>query len=103
MTKKILVLPGDGIGPEIVAEALKVLDRLARSFGLDVALDEALTRLADVEPQLARIVEMRFFGGMTSEEIGEALALSVPTVTRRWRLARAWLYTQLSGEAADDA
>jgi RNA polymerase sigma factor (TIGR02999 family) len=68
-----------------------------------LALDEALTRLAEAEPQLARIVEMRFFGGMTSEEIAEALELSVPTVTRRWRLARAWLYNQLSGEAVDDA
>ena len=63
-----------------------------------VALDEALDKLAEVDPQLAKVVEMRFFGGMTADEIAEAISVSVPTVTRRWRLARAWLYRYLSGD-----
>jgi RNA polymerase sigma factor (TIGR02999 family) len=55
-------------------------------------LNDALQALADVEPELSRIIELRFFGGMTSEEIAEFLGISVPTVTRRWRMARAWVY-----------
>jgi RNA polymerase sigma factor (TIGR02999 family) len=63
-----------------------------------IEVDEALDRLAEVHPELARVVELRFFGGLTSEEIAKLLDLSVPTVTRRWRLARAWLYRHLSGK-----
>lgn len=63
-----------------------------------VALDDALTRLASFDPRQARIVELRFFAGLTSEEIGEALGISVPTVTRDWRTARAWLYRALTEE-----
>lgn len=57
-----------------------------------LTLDQALTELGGVDPELARLVELRFFGGLTQREIGEVLGCSVPTVTRRWRLARAWLY-----------
>jgi RNA polymerase sigma factor (TIGR02999 family) len=63
-----------------------------------IEVDEALDRLAEVHPELARVVELRFFGGLKSEEIAKLLDLSVPTVTRRWRLARAWLYRHLSGK-----
>lgn len=69
-----------------------------------VALDEALTELAREDEELARIVELRFFGGLEHDEVAALLGVSNPTVRRRWRLARAWLYRRLSGgEAPPDA
>jgi len=68
-----------------------------------VALDEALTELAAADEPLARIVELRFFGGLDHDEIAALLGVSNPTVRRRWRLAKAWLYRRLSGEAPPDA
>lgn len=62
-----------------------------------LALDEALTRLAAHDGQLARIVELRFFGGLTIAEAADELAVSTPTVERGWRLARAWLLEALGG------
>jgi RNA polymerase sigma factor (TIGR02999 family) len=62
-----------------------------------VHLDEALTRLAGLDPQQARIVELRFFGGMTIEETAEATGVSPATVKRDWTLARAWLYREIAG------
>ncbi len=67
-----------------------------------LAVDEALGELAERDPQLARLVELRFFGGLNSEEIAEVLGVSVPTVTRRWRMAKAWLYRYLSEGTADE-
>jgi len=61
-----------------------------------VALDEALTRLALIDPLQARIVELRFFGGLTVEEAAEALGISPATVKRGWSVARAWLKRELS-------
>jgi RNA polymerase sigma factor (TIGR02999 family) len=61
-----------------------------------VALDEALTGLTRIDPRKARIVEMRFFGGLTVEEISEVLKVSTGTVKREWRAARAWLYQALT-------
>jgi RNA polymerase sigma factor (TIGR02999 family) len=63
-----------------------------------LALDDALTRLARIDPDRSRIVELRFFGGLTVEEAAEVLAVSPATVTRRWRLAKAWLYQRLKLE-----
>ena len=60
-----------------------------------VALDEALVRLADRDGQMAQIVEFRFFGGLTAEEIGALLGLSPAVVHREWTLARAWLARDL--------
>ncbi len=62
-----------------------------------VAVDEALSALGEIDAELARIVELRFFGGFKTEEIAEFLGVSAPTVTRRWRIAKAWLYRYLSG------
>ena len=62
-----------------------------------MALDEALQRLSEMDARQSRIVEMRFFGGLTEEETAEALGLSTRTIKRDWRLARAWLYDQLAG------
>jgi RNA polymerase sigma factor (TIGR02999 family) len=60
-----------------------------------VALDEALERLAALDPQKARVVELRFFGGLSVEETAEVLGVSAPTVKRQWRMAKAWLYGQV--------
>ena len=59
------------------------------------ALDEALDRLARADERAARVVECRFFGGLSIEETAEALDISTATVTRTWRAARAWLYGEL--------
>jgi RNA polymerase sigma factor (TIGR02999 family) len=61
-----------------------------------VALDEALTGLTRIDPRKAQIVEMRFFAGLTVEEIGEVLKVSTGTIKRDWRAAKAWLYQELT-------
>jgi RNA polymerase sigma factor (TIGR02999 family) len=61
-----------------------------------VALDDALNLLADVDPQKSKIVELRFFGGLSVEETAEVLGVSAPTVKRQWRMAKAWLYGQVN-------
>lgn len=66
-----------------------------------VALDEALKELARIDPRKGRIVELRFFGGLSVEETAEVLHVSPVTVTREWARAKAWLYRQLSAEGAD--
>jgi RNA polymerase sigma factor (TIGR02999 family) len=60
------------------------------------ALDDALSTLAQLDPRQGRIVELRFFGGLTVDETAEVLGISAPTVEREWRMARAWLHSQLS-------
>jgi RNA polymerase sigma-70 factor, ECF subfamily len=60
------------------------------------ALDEALTRLEQIDPEQARIVELRFFAGLTVEEAAAALDISPATLKRRWSLARAWLHRELT-------
>lgn len=72
---------GDLAGPQAVAEVL--------------AIDEALERLAARDPDQARIVELRFFAGLTVEEVAHLLQRSERTIKREWRLARAWLYREL--------
>jgi RNA polymerase sigma-70 factor (ECF subfamily) len=61
-----------------------------------IALDYALTDLAAIDPRQSRIVEMRFFGGLSVEEIGFVLGVSPATVKREWRVAEAWLYGAIS-------
>jgi len=61
-----------------------------------VALDEALVALARIDPRRVQIVEMRFFGGLSVEEIGEVLQVSTGTIKRDWRAAKAWLYQELT-------
>jgi RNA polymerase sigma factor (TIGR02999 family) len=63
-----------------------------------IALDVALRSLAEIDSRKSRIVELRYFGGLSLEETAEILAVSVETVKRDWKMARAWLYTQLAGE-----
>jgi RNA polymerase sigma-70 factor (ECF subfamily) len=61
-----------------------------------LAVDEALTRLAEFDPRQARVLEMHFFGGLTFEEIAQQLDVSLRTVKRDWTMARAWLRQELS-------
>ncbi len=72
------------------------LDALADRAADVLALDEALDRLADFDPQKSRIVELRFYGGLTIEETAHVLDVSTRTVERGWRLAKAWLRTEVT-------
>jgi RNA polymerase sigma factor (TIGR02999 family) len=73
-------------------------------FDLDVlALDAALSRLQTLEPRWARLVELRFFAGLSVEETAAVVGISPATVKRDWQLARAWLYRELRGESTDDS
>lgn len=63
-----------------------------------LALDDALERLTVLDAQQGRIVELRFFGGLTVEETAEVLGISAATVKRDWRLAKAWLHREIDGE-----
>ena len=66
-----------------------------RDFDL-VALDDALTTLAQIDPQQSRIIELRFFGGLTIEETAEVIGISPATVKRDWNMAKAWLFGEIS-------
>jgi RNA polymerase sigma factor (TIGR02999 family) len=66
-----------------------------------LAVDEALGRLAKMDPQRARIVEMRYFGGLSVEETAEALGISRRTVNRDWAVAKSWLRAELSGASLE--
>lgn len=77
-----LTLAGEGVG----APEVNLLD-----------LHEALTDLSESDPRKGRIVELKFFGGLTTEEIAETVGVSVATVERDWKFARAWLYQAVSG------
>lgn len=66
-----------------------------------IAIDEALTRLAGWDTRQSRIVELRFFAGLTEEEIAEVLGISVRTVKREWKVAKAWLHGELSSIQSD--
>ena len=66
-----------------------------------IRLDEALKSLAEQDPRRSQVVELRYFGGLNNEEIAGVLNVSQNTVTRDWNMARAWLYQQLSENAAN--
>jgi len=66
-----------------------------------LALDEALTEFSRVAPRQAKVVELRYFGGLTEEEVVAALKISLSTVRRDWILARAWLLEELSHPTKD--
>ena len=66
-----------------------------------VALDDALDSLAKLDQRQSRMVELRFFGGLSIEETSEVLGVSMPTVKREWASARAWLYREISRGAVD--
>jgi RNA polymerase sigma factor (TIGR02999 family) len=66
-----------------------------------IALDDALQDLVAFDPRQSRIVELRFFGGLTNEEIGDVLGISPRTIKREWRLAKAWLRREIMGNEPD--
>lgn len=68
-----------------------------------VALDDALTSLEAMDERKARIVELRYIGGLNIEETAEVLAISAATVQREWRAAKAWLYREIKKGAGDEA
>ena len=81
----------------VIAEQPGVSRRGPEGGGVDVlALDTALDKLAALDPQQAKIVELRYFGGLTVEEVAESLDISPATVKRHWTVARAWLHKELS-------
>ncbi len=88
---------GGGQGQPMLAEPFQV--RSDHPAGL-LAVDDALRRLSAFDPRQGKIVEMRFFGGLTVEEIAEVLAVSTRTIEREWTMARAWLHSQLKAHAA---
>jgi RNA polymerase sigma-70 factor (ECF subfamily) len=75
-------------------ESLQISEE--QSF-LVLQIDEALARLEEMNPRHAKLVELRFFVGLSEEEVGEVLGISSRTVKRDWTLARAWLYGELRG------
>ena len=76
------------------------LVQCAREDSMLPALDEALTRLEALDPEQAKIVELRYFVGLSIEETADALGISPVTLKRRWALARAWLFRELGGEGS---
>jgi RNA polymerase sigma factor (TIGR02999 family) len=80
------------LGDAIAAEGDESLDLLS--------LDEALNKLSQLDPQQTRIVELRFFGGLSIEETAEALRVSPATVKRGWTMAKAWLKRELGKDGA---
>ena len=84
---------GDGERPLSLDEALAVDSNVDVNL---LALDEALIRLATIDPRQSRVVELRFFGGLTMDEAAEVLHISPATVGREWTLAKAWLYAELA-------
>jgi RNA polymerase sigma-70 factor (ECF subfamily) len=85
---------GSGKGHLLLDEALVTSDE---NLDLLLSLDEALEHLAKQDPRQAKIVEMRFFSGLTEEEIGLILGLSERTVKRDWVVAKSWLQAELGG------
>jgi RNA polymerase sigma factor (TIGR02999 family) len=78
------------------------IDKAVELGGELIRLDDALRDLAKVDPENARLVELRYFGGLTFEEAAEVLGISVITAKRHWRIARAFLYGQLNRDEPQD-
>jgi RNA polymerase sigma factor (TIGR02999 family) len=68
-----------------------------------LAVNESLARLEKLDPRQGRVVELRYFGGLTVDEVAEVLGISSKTVMREWNVARAWLYGDLKERHGDDA
>ena len=81
-------------------EALVVTNEPGQDF---VALDDALEALATFDERKSRVIELRFFGGLSVEETASVLKVSPETVMRDWRLAKAWLQREMRGDGSHDA
>src|SRR5713101_2165029 len=90
---------GGGVRPVSLHQAMFATDERAAEL---VAVDEALTELATLHSRQSRVVEYRFFGGLTVEETAEVLQVSPETVMRDWRMAKAWLHRGLGQGEQDD-
>ncbi|HKQ72528.1 MAG TPA: sigma-70 family RNA polymerase sigma factor [Blastocatellia bacterium] len=89
---------GGGAAPVSLDEAATLVMERAPDL---VALDDALNALAVIDERKSKVIEMRFFGGLSVEETAEVLKVSPDTVMRDWRLAKVWLLRELSGEEND--
>ena len=90
-----------GLEEPVPIDGIEVAEAGAQTGSDLLALNEALERLGSLSPRLGQLVEYRFFGGLTHEEIAEVMDLSVRTVKRDWTRARTWLYEMLSSEDAE--
>src|SRR5262245_53095065 len=89
---------------EEVRVSLTEADKMAHERGVDiVALNDALDGLAEIDPRKRQIIELRFFGGLSVEETAEVLKIAPRTVEREWKLAKAWLYRELSKKENDES
>ena len=84
---------------KVTLSAVEGWNPVARSDDI-LMLDQALSRLEKADPRAAKVVELRFFGGLQEEEVAEALGVSVITVKRDWKVARAWLIARLKASRA---
>lgn len=87
---------GGAVGRVPLEHALQQPDAALSAPGVDIiALDDALNELAELDARQARIVELRYFGGLTIEQVGDLLEVAGRTVDREWQCAKAWLYARL--------
>jgi len=91
---------GAGFAHIQLEEAVTVSEAVGSEM---LAVDEALKQLAAIDSRKSEVVELRFFGGLTAEETAAALGVSPDTVLRDWKLAKAWLLRELSGESHHEA
>jgi RNA polymerase sigma factor (TIGR02999 family) len=88
----------EGVNQATAVNLDEIADLRSDRSGEFVALDEALNQLAELDERKARVVELRFFGGLSVEETAEVLGISPQSVMRDWKLARAWLLAHLRGD-----
>lgn len=93
--RRLAAKRGGKAQPLDLTKTLDIAQTKAREL---IALDDALNTLAEVDPRKSRIVELRFFGGLTVKETAEVVKVSPDTVMRDWKMARAWLLTELGGQ-----
>ena len=91
-------------GGDIQQVALDEVPEVAQEKGKDlVALSDALSALATIDPRMSQVVELRFFGGLSVEETAEVLHVSPETVMRGWKTAKVWLLRELSRSASEES
>ncbi len=97
---QLCVKRGEGVRPLSLDESAVVPNERAMEL---IALDEALRELTALHARQSKVVELRFFGGLTVQETADVLKLSPDTILRDWRMAKAWLYRALSRKETNDA
>jgi RNA polymerase sigma factor (TIGR02999 family) len=91
---------GAGVRPVVLLDDLDCSSERGADL---VALDDSLAALAAIDSRKSKVVELKFFGGLTTEEIAEVLEVSPPTVLRDWKLARSWLRREMTRENTSDS